>query len=232
MIRTSILSAVLCAATATPLFAQEFSGGTLGIETALYADDLTVGTTTYFGSAEIALPYGISLGANGSYYGLSALDSDARNLTLHGFYDLGGIDVGAFYAIDDNDAGTNSVYGIEGAADLGGAIVSGYLGRIDGDTSDGTLAAIRGGYDLTREISANAELGLADLDAGRATRLSVGGSYALTEGLDLYGDLGRILSEDTVENTTFISLGARIVLGPDRGTTFGTRSVLDLIPDF
>lgn len=224
-----LLAAAVLVAAPLAATAQEFTGGTLGIQTFVFTDDFDIGTTVYSGSAEVELWRGVGVAANGSYYGLSALDSDARNLTLHGFYDLGGITAGAFYSLDGSDAGTDNIYGVEGAFDLGGGAIAAYAGVLDGDSGTGALFGADASFALTNQITGTANAGFVTIEDVDQARFGAGAAYGLTEGLELFADVSRLSRSDDVDSDAqvAIGLGARLVLGPERGTTFNSRSAFD-----
>lgn len=220
----------------SPVLAQGFSGAELSVETFAFTDDFDIGHTSYSGGAEYALSRSFGVAANFSYFGLSALDTDATNLTIHGLYHLGGAaTVGLFIGREWTDGVGADIYGLEGGTEFAGGTVEGFVGQIDGTDRDGTMLGLSGRYDFTDAIAATAELGRASLgEETNLTRLSVGGAYALAPGLDLYGNLGQITGESGGADAeeTFIGIGARVSFGANRGTTFGARSQYDIIPGF
>ena len=228
------LAALVLAITPLSAAAQEFTGGTLGVQTFVFTDDFDIGTTAYFGSAEVAVWNGLSLGANASYYGLSALNSDARNLTLHGIYDLGGVTAGAFYALDGSDVGTDAIYGLQGALDFGKGTAALYAGALDGDSGAGQLFGADASFAITNRITGTGSVAFSRIEDIDQARFGLGGAYALTDGLELFGDISRLSRGDDVstDSQVAIGLGARLVLGPDRGTTFGSRSIFEVAPGF
>jgi hypothetical protein len=58
----------------------------------------------------------------------------------------------------------------------------------------------------------------------------VGAQYGFDRGPNLYGQIGTI--DVGATNETFFSLGATVALGSQRGTTFGSRSLLDIVPGY
>lgn len=223
----AIVGSVLIGMAAGAAAAQGFEGAELSAEVLGFTDDFGSGQTAYRGAVEVDAFMGIGLAADLSYQGFRGIGSDNRNLTLHAMYDLGGATAGGFWSrdsLDDDEAITT--YGVEGATTFGGAQVEGYAGRIDGDLDDGTMVGVDASFGVMG-IGVTAGLGRIDVNGAEATRLSAGAEYALGLGPTLYGEVGRVSGE---ESETYLSLGARIAIGPNRGTTFGSRGLFDAVP--
>jgi hypothetical protein len=73
---------------------------------------------------------------------------------------------------------------------------------------------------------------MADMDA---TRLAVGGAYRFGDGgPSLFGQIGRLSVVDGVDDSaeTFVTLGAKLAIGPNQGTTFGSRGLFEVLSGF
>jgi hypothetical protein len=218
------LSLALCAMAGQGM-AQGLSALELSIETLAWADGGQTGDTTYGGSIEFAITPGIGFAADLTSYGAP----DATNVTLHGLYGLGAIDLGLFAARDSRDVGDTNLLGLEAAMGFGAASVEGYFGMVEGRVGDGTTAGVAGRFDLARGISATGAFGILEADSS-ANRISVGGEYAMPAGPVLFGELGRIVVDG--EDEAYLSIGARVAVGPNGRTTFGGRSLYEILPGY
>ena len=233
---TAILAATVTAGAAT---AQEFKGAEVSAEILSYTDDSDLGETTYRGSLEFGAFGAFGIQADLAFHDSRTVDLGARTTTIHALYDaLDLATVGLFYSHDEVDAGgmdgSASLYGLEGGRSFGTARVEGYLGFVDGEGDDGQVAGVEGSYEVTSNISVtgSADFLFADTDA---TRLSIGGAYRFGDGApSLFGQIGRLNVDNGVEDSaeTFVTLGARLAIGPNRGTTFGSRGLFEILSGF
>lgn len=228
------LAAILLSGTAQ---AQEFKGAEISVEALAFTEADDVVSTTYRGSAEMAVYGGFGVAADLNFYDFG--DSDGiRNLTVHAIYDAFEFaTVGAFYAFDSSEGETVSTYGIEGGRSFGSAGVEGYLGLVDAEAEAFRVLGADGTYDVTDSISLTGSAAFLLADEGQASRLSAGGEYRFGgTGPALYAEIGRLSISDEVEDlgasATFVGVGARIAVGPNRGTTFESRGVYEAIAGF
>lgn len=225
----NILRTALAALLAVPpglAAAQGFAGAEVSAEILGFAEDPDLGETRYSGGAEFDLFGGLSVEADLAYHGFRGFDSDGRNATLHAIYGFGqATDLGLFYGNDDFD-GSTGILGIEGATTVRGFDLDAALGSYDGDAASGGMASIGLSYDF----GSFAATGFAGTLSGdiEASRVSVGGAYRLGRGPTLFAEVGRIGVEG--ETDTFVSLGARVAIGPNGGTTFGNRGLFEIVP--
>ena len=222
-------AAVVLCATSGMAAAQGFSGAELSVETFAFSGDGDLGYTSYSAGAEYAITRDFGLSADLSFYGFSALDSDGQNLTLHGIYNLSDTtSLGVFVGQDSFDTSDATIYGIEGGTEFMGGTVEGYLAQVDGDDS-ATLLALSGDYAITQSIAATGGVGIVDMD-DTLTRAHLGAEYQMQGGPAFHAELGQIGLSDTDE--TYLSIGATVAIGATRGTTFGRRSLLEILPGY
>ncbi|NAZ36953.1 hypothetical protein [Rubellimicrobium sp. CFH 75288] len=228
-IRHAAAAAAIGWSLATGAVAQDFRGAEISAEFLAFTEDRSFGETQYRGAVEFGIWDGFGAAADFSFHGWRAFDTDGRNLTLHAFGDLmGWATVGGFYGRDSFDGDGANLYGVEAATDLAGAEVQGALGYVDSEDGTGMLLLAEGRYGLGDfGVTGFAGHLSGDLDA---TRVAFGGDYALGFGPTVYGELGRFSTEGFGE--TYVTVGARIAIGPRGGTTFGSRSVFSVIPGF
>ena len=230
MTRT-ILGGLLAATCATGALAQGFSGAELSVEAGAMTDDFDVGHTVYSGSAELAFTPSISVAAGFTHLGYRGLDTAGTGYAAHGMYRMGsGLTAGLFLGRDDMDGTAVDFAGIEGATSLASADVQGYLGQYTGDAGDGTMIGIAGAFALNDQFGFEGSLDSVSGDQD-FTRIAVGGSYQFGNGPQVFAEVGT-LNDDSGSDGTFITLGARIGIGPQGGTTFGDRGILQALGGF
>ena len=233
---TAVLAASVTAGAAT---AQDFKGAEVSAEILAFTDDSDLGETTYRGSLEFGVFDAFGIQADLAFHDSRTVDLGARTATIHALYDaLELATVGLFYSHDEVDSdgidGSANLYGIEAGRSFGVAGGEAYFGFLDGEDDDGKVAGIEGTYDVTRNISVtgSADFLFADTDA---TRLAVGGAYRFGDGgPSLFGQVGRLSVDDGVDDSaeTFVTLGAKLAIGPNQGTTFGSRGLFEILSGF
>ncbi len=229
--KTAIAVAGLAVIFATPLAAQGFVGAELGIEVFGFSEDTNLGYTSYSGAIEYGITRNIDVALDLGYFGLNSSDDNVSNATLHGIYHMSDTaSLGAFIGRDNFDGGDVDHIGIEGGVEFMGAELEGFIGRIDDGSESGTAYGISGEYGFTDSFAAIGELKGADLGGDTLTRAAIGAQYQFNGGPAIYAQVGTI--DVGTANETFVTLGATIALGSQRGTTFESRSLLDIAPGF
>jgi len=222
-----IALAALAVAFGSGAQAQSFSGAEISAEALAFSDDSDFGQTTYNGSLEFSVFGGFSVAGDLNYYGFRGFGGNSTGATLHGLYSLGpDTAVGLFYGQDWTDTDTLDHYGVEGSTRFGGIGVEGFVGMVNGSV-DATMLGVSGNYDIGNVFTATADFGLVDADSGSTTRASIGGEMTLFNGPQVYAELGQISTD--INDEAFISLGARIALGPQGGTTFDSRGLFEIL---
>lgn len=232
---TKAAAAAVLLAVATPVYAQGVTGGTLGVEVNAPTDLSDFGGTTYFGGIEYAINKNFSVAADISSYRFDNLGTDASSATLHGIYHMNDLtSFGLFFGQDKNETETSKVMGVEAGTEFMGGTVEGYVGRANSDTSDATIIGADGFYDWSESIQFTGGAAIANFDLGSTRTVTVGASYTISNGPDLYAEIGSVSVDDgtSTDSDTFIGLGARLNLGAERGTTFDQRSLFEILPQF
>lgn len=216
--------------------AQEFKGAELSAEILSYTDDGDIAQRTYQGSLEFGVFGGFGVAADLSFYNFGD-DEKERDVTLHVLYDaMAFATVGGFYSNESYEDGSIDSFGVEAGRSMGSAGVEGYLGFANDEDSSYRFLGVDGTYDLSRNISVIGGLSVINGDEVGSSRLSIGGEYRFGDGPAVYAQIGRMnidfndLAED--QNETFIGLGARIAIGPNRGTTFEARGLTEALSGF
>ena len=218
-----VIAAILVAAFASPAVAQEFSGGEIGLEYNINADDTSTDVSSYNAGVEFSFgrEYAISVTAANLDIG----DSDsATRLTLHGLYHLNpGSTVGLFYSADEDDV---AGYGVQGGTVLGLGEIGGYIGQRSVADSNATIVGFESRTQVADQITFFTDFDIASFDEVTSTTSELGVSYLFEQGPEAYVQVGRqSLSGDDIEDQgdTYIGIGARISFGAKRGTTFESR---------
>jgi hypothetical protein len=255
--KTLLLSSALVSLLPALAAAQGFEGAYISLERLSYSsDDFSGnGSTEYYGSSiasvggEFSFGSGLAVSADLTNYGGDIRDDSA---TLHAFYRIGEVTaVGAFFGIDqfvnedfDSDTGYSSwtehgnFYGVEGRARVAGTALDAFVGQTDTDDTQGVIYGISAEYGIAGENI----LGSWGLTASYAAyddsdfatdRLALGGLWHFDSGVTVYSELGQRTRPfgfyDGSATVNFLSLGIRIGVGPNKGTTFGPRSVREIL---
>lgn len=226
------LAAAVLAAAAGNAQAQSFSftGGEISAEALAYSDSGDIGSTAYNGALEFGITRNISVAVDLGFYGLQTLDLQADTATIHGIFELSeSVSLGAFYGQEKLGGQNATLIGLEGGTEFTGVAVEGYFAQLDGAGDDATLMGVSGEFGFSESISALGSFTIADLGDASSNRLAIGGQYTIASGPDLWAEIGTLKADDgtTASNDTFISIGARIEFGAERGTTFGRRSLFE-----
>lgn len=236
MIKTAATAAaILVAASSSAAMAQGITGGELGIEYNAPLNGSDFGGTTYSGGLEYGFMDMFSVSGNIAAYKFDNLGTDASNITLHGTYFLSSTTaVGAFYGHDDLEGDNAHLYGIEGRMDLFGTDVGGYLGKVDGDGDSGTILGLDGSYALRSGFSIIGNLDLVDADDDTLSQIAAGVEYQMMSGPEFYAQIGHAELDSSLgsESAGFVTVGAKVAFGQNRGTTFDNRSLLEAVPGF
>lgn len=236
MIRVSGATALLLVAMATGASAQSFKGAEISGELLTFSEGEDFTANNYRGSLEFGVfgPFGVQ--ADLSFYDLEDADT-VRNTTLHLTYDaLALATVGAFYARDSVDGEAATMWGLEAGKSAGPFGGEAYLGFGD-DEGDGFRAfGFDGAVDIGGRFSLTASAAALDGDGGGLSRLSAGAEWRWGDnGPAVYAEVGRLsVGADGFdsESTRFIGLGGRIAIGPNRGTTFESRGLFEVLGSF
>ena len=215
------IGAGLLSVLATASGAQEFVGGTLGLE---YTSFDGADATSYTGEVEFAInrQFGVELNWNGA----SSDGETASRATLHGIYHMSNTSsVGAFYGQSVGGDVDASFYGIEGGTLLGGFSVGGYIGREDIDGTDATTFGLNAEVPVYNAFELYFDSDLAFVDDVWAGTSEIGVQYNMSNGPEFFAHFGSLTASDgtTTASEDYIGVGARINFGAKRGTTFEGR---------
>ena len=236
--------------------AQSFDGAYISLERFSYSSEFD-GETDFYGSSigsvggEFGLGVGFGISADLTNYGGDINNSSG---TLHAFYRFGQeTAIGAFYGFDAlriggfDDFGFNALnrsgtfYGAEARTGFASGSIEGFVSESEGDVFEGTTYGIDGEYRFGRWGLTASYSALEDSDSVfDVDRIALGGVWNYNEGVSVWTELGRSTSTSTFDDPfegsstfevseDFISVGIRIGIGPNNGTTFGPRSHREIL---
>ncbi|WP_273688386.1 hypothetical protein [Ketogulonicigenium vulgare] len=220
------IALALALAAPLPAFAQQFTGAELSAELSYTTGSDVFGATSYTGAMEFQVAGPFSVAGDFSFNGYRAIDSNARNFTVHGIYDTGyDIMGGVFVGFDSFDSSDSTVYGVEGKFNMAGASLQGFLGYAEGDR-DIKMFGFDGDFSISPEIAVTGIAAYGTRDDDDLARVGFGGEYRFAQGPVAYGEIGRISNDDGSEN--YLTVGARVALGYTPGTSFSRRGIADI----
>ncbi|MBS1304134.1 hypothetical protein [Loktanella sp. SALINAS62] len=219
---------------ATPVLSQSI-GGEVGIEYNAPLDGDDFGGTVYKLGFEYNFAQPVSIGVTGVGFNPDFIDENGSNVTLHASYHLNDFtSVGLFYAVDSLDGDDLDMIGLEAGTEVYGGIVNGYVGRAKADDETGYAFGADSEYGLANGFSALLEFDAVAADFADVTNFAIGAEYEIQSGPNFYAKLGHY-NIDTDEGSfdqTYVTVGVDVAFGPKRGTTFESRSLLEIIPGF
>ena len=227
--KTTLL-AILAIGAASGAQAQGFEGAEISAEIRAQTGDFALGSPVYSGGLEFGITPNIAIAAGFSHYGYRGLEGNGSGYDLQGLYRLGGgTTLGLFAGRDSTDTVTYDFAGLQAGRTVAGFDLQGYLGAYDTDAAGGTLFGVSADFDFARAFTLS---GSFDSVAGDSdsSRLAIGAAYQIGTGPTVFAEFGS--HNGATDSDTFITLGARIGLGPRGGTTFGQRGVLESLGGF
>ncbi len=225
MFYKAAIAAAAIAVASTPVFAQSFTGGELGIEYNTFVDDFDIDGVSYNGAVEFGINRNIGFGLDVDKFDIGEGGSDPR-VTLHGIYHLSNqASVGAFYSESPGVDVNNASFGIEGGTALFGGDVGGYIGSQEVGDEDVLIFGLDSKTPVFSQFSVFTDFDLVGNNDIAAATSELGVSYQMQNGPEFYGQYGRLSAATGggSVSTDYIGIGARITFGAHRGTTFEGR---------
>lgn len=239
-IKTLAASVSSIVAAMNPAMAQEFTGGEIGVEYSAFTQQVlgeTLDRVTLDASGEIGFSRSFGVQGDLSYHRFGATDEDAFNFTLHTVYHASEQASLGLFLGNESIAGLDSnFYGIEGGIEHGISSFEVYYAEIEElNFADANIAGIRSEFDIGNDFGVGVDYDTLQADGpGSVSRLTVSGSYHAGRGTNLYAEIGSAHLNNTGigpdVSETFVGLGMEFTFGANRGSTFGNRSLADLIP--
>ncbi|WP_376871628.1 hypothetical protein [Albirhodobacter sp. R86504] len=224
-------AAILAAGFAQAAVAGEVTGGALGYSYSAFSDDSAgnVDKNALAGSVEYGFDRQFAVQGDLSFMKFGATDFDGKAFTLHGIYHLDDFtSFGAFITREDVESLGQTSYGLEVGHEMGLMEVEGYIAHGEADDIDGNLFGISALYNATESFSFGLGYDNLDVDSVDASRVALVSEYAFDR-VVISGELGQADIED-LGSESYFELGARMTFGANRGTTFGKRGFLEILP--
>lgn len=204
------------------LSAQEFTGGTLGLEyLSTDGDDVT----SYYGEVEFGINRNI--GFEVDLNGFSAGSDSASSATMHGIYHIGPTaSLGAYYGQGFGDSNDVTFYGVEGGTLWGRTSIGGYLGQRESGGTSGTTFGVNAEAPINDSFEIFTDFDFIYVDDSWVSQDEIGVQYNMPNGPELYALYGRASAELSGfggATADYFGVGARINFGAKRGTTFEGR---------
>ncbi|MEO9862353.1 MAG: hypothetical protein ABJO29_08350 [Yoonia sp.] len=215
-----ILSAAVCILSASPVFAQQFTGGELGFEYNQFVDDGSLDGTNYHAGVEMTFDRSFAIGANIQDLGFTGRDT---SLTLHGIYHLNETSsLGVFVASDGDD---NNSFGFEGGTEFLRGDIGGYIGQVEISDQSALIFGLSSNTPIGANFSVFSDFDMVAEDAVAVSTQELGIEYSIAGGADIFAQVGQaeVFTDFGNASETYVGIGARIQFGAARGTTFEAR---------
>lgn len=215
--------------------AFEFKGAEIGLSYSSFFDEVnneSVATSTLDGSAEFAFSQRFGVQLDLARHDFSLLSESGNTVALHGIFNANEqLALGVYYERADVNNDIQS-FGIEGHYDYALGYAEAYFQKDNEDNVDLTLLGVMGGWDVSETLVLTAAYDYVDVGglnaAADANLFTFGVRYNLIENTTLTADLGLLDGDGDSEG--FFGLGIEYNFGPNRGTTFGKRGLLNVFP--
>ena len=203
-------------------FAQEFTGGTLGLE---YTAFDGANGTSYDAGVEFSINR--QIGTQLDIEHATGGGDSASSATFHGIYHLSNTSsVGAFYGQNLGGDLDYTTYGIEGGTLLWGrSNFGGYLGQQQFDGGSSFILGVNAETPLSESFEVYSDFDFALVDDVWVSTSEVGEQYSPCNGPELFAHFGSLSAGagGATASTEYLGVGARINFGARRGTTFEGR---------
>ncbi len=233
MFRSLAAAAALFALSAPATLAQQVTGGSLTLSHSAFTDDGDFAKTSLGGSVELGFSREFGLQADVGLNRLNAADETATNLVLHGIYHLSeDTSAGLFLGLDHIDGESQSFVGLEFGHQSGRTGFEGYLGRAEDSGVSGTMLGLSTRYAVTEGAGIGLSVDRGEVEDVRLTRYSLNGDIAVAPNMTIFGEVGTLHGSvpGASDSEGYVKLGGKITFGAKRGTTFGQRSLLNVLP--
>lgn len=234
---TTFLSAGIITAVSTSASAVELVGSSIALGYSAFTEDNSFSAATAKGSVELGFNRNFSLQADLGGFGLNQVNETGSNIGLHGIYHVNETTSLSAFASSDSIAGENTQYfGLEAGYGNNGFGVEGYVGQTEFEGVDATIYGLLGHYTFENNIGLGASVDTVDFSIGgiSLSRYAFKLDYKAAENTLVYAEIGSLSAEiddfGLSGSEQYLGLGIEFNIGSNRGTTFGDRGLLKLIP--
>lgn len=227
-----LLTAALSAAVfGQSALAGNVTGGSVGFDYSAFTEDSagTLEKSTLSSSLEYGFDrtFAIQGDLSLTHFGLS--EYDAGNLTLHGIYHFNeSTSLGAFIGRDTIENEGLTFYGLEAGHEVGQISGETYIAYAEDSGVDGTLFGLAGMYDVNDAFGLGVSYDRLDVEDLDADRITLEAEYRL-QGFVISAEFGQA-EIGGLGSENFFGIGARMTFGAKRGSTFGQRGLIDVLP--
>lgn len=232
--RAALAAAVvlLCAPAA---MAQQVTGGSLTLSHSAFTEDTDVSKTTLHGSVELGLSRDFALQFDLGANRLNDARETTTNVVVHGIYHLNQNTSAGLFAGMDRGAGESlNFIGFEFGHLAGKTGFEAYAARGEEQGVSGTILGLSTRYAATEQLGVGVSLDQFDVGVGNATRYSVNGDYDIVSNVKVFGEIGVLRGSVPLAGVSgsesYVKVGGKVTFGAKRGTTFGQRSLLNMLP--
>lgn len=214
--------------------AVEVTGGEIDLGYSVFTDETDVSKFAITGGVEISFSQAFSLQLDAGTHAFNLTDETGSNVSAHAIYHVDdALSLGAFYGMDRAAGVSTDFYGVEGGYKLANFDVEGYVAHGEDSGVSATVVGLDGTYPVSNAFELGASVDRIDFGSGvRLTRLGVTGTYNVAPNTGLYAELGSVNGSayGLSDSESYVGIGAKVTFGSDPGTTFGRRSVFELLP--
>ena len=215
---------------AAPTFAQELRGGSLTFGHSAFVRDTSVSKTSLDGQVEVGFGRSIGLQLDLGISHLNSIGEGSTNATLHGIYHVSDqTSLGLFVGADRLSGQSLDFVGFEVGQEAAKFDIETYIAYGEDSGIDGTIAGFSGRYSVSDSFGIGGSVERGDIGGVGLTRFGLKGDYAATPNIALVAEVGAFDAPGT-STEAFVGLGGKFTFGNERGTTFGKRGVVNLIP--
>lgn len=213
--------------------AQQVTGGSITLSHSAFTEDSDVSKTSLTGSVEVGFSRDFSVQFDLGGSRLNFADETVTTGVLHGIYHLNAnTSAGVFVGLDRAAGESLNFVGFEFGHMAGRTGFEAYVGRGEEQGVSGTLIGLSTRYAATEQLGVGVSLDQMDVGPLNATRYSLNGDYAVTSNVKVFGEIGAARAEvlGLSDSEGYVKIGGKFTFGAKRGTTFGQRSVLNILP--
>ena len=224
-----------CATLAAAPARAEMTGGSVGLSRSFFTGDGDLAKTTLDGSLEFGLTPQFGLQGDLSANHFRTSDETLTNAVVHGIVHAGDATaIGGFVGFDTVGGDSATILGAEARLRPAPRIdVEGYGARNENHGDRVTQFGLAGTYAMTPQVGFGTRFDYGDFNAGgSATRFAINADVNVTPNATLSAELGQLDAKAFAfgGNEAYLKFGGRISFGANGGTTFGMRSIANLIP--
>lgn len=232
MLKLATSGAIALAMLGAPAMAFEFVGGSAKLGYSGFTDDMDYSKASLDGQVEFGVTPVFGLQADVGVSKFFEVGETAHDLTLHGIFHNGPTAMGVFYGVERIAGDNKDFYGFEIGQDTGAFDVELYLGNGENFDFDGMIGGLSGRYAVNPDFGVGLAYDRADINGLDASKIALKTDFAMQPNVTLGAEIGSFDAEaqGVQGRETYVGVNATMTFGPQQGTTFGKRGILNVIP--